>query len=263
VTAPLPASGAPTSADAAALGAVRRRPRPRLVKVIRMHLANRATYVYIPLIVVGATFALSIALYGVLLLGLEEDAPRELYGLGGFQFVPFYYAVTVGIQAMMYTYPFAMAMSLTRREYINGSVALAALFAGGLAGLYALGRFAEEATGGFGIGFHYFGLVGWFSWFAWWEQWLFLTGLTLMLFMAGFCATTVFKRGGALRLVAEITAWTMSFVGVIALVTWQEWWPAVGEWFLALTPATAGGWILVVAGVLSLGAYWSIRKAVP
>jgi hypothetical protein len=237
--------------------------KPRLVKVIRLHLANRATYIIIPAVVVTATFALSFALYLVLLLGLEEDAPRELYGLGGFQFVPFYYAVTVGIQAMMYTYPFAMAMSLTRREYINGTTGLAALFASGLALLYAVGRWIEELTDGFGIGFHYFGLAGWFAQFGWWEQFVFLTGLTLMLFMAGFCCTTVFKRGGAIRLVIEITAWTMGMVGGIALVTWRDGWPAVGDWFLSLTPAVGGGWMLVVAGAFSLGSYWSIRKAVP
>ncbi|MDR2377820.1 MAG: hypothetical protein LBD70_00120 [Bifidobacteriaceae bacterium] len=239
------------------------RHKSRLVKVIRLHLANQSTYIVIPLVVVGATFALSMALYGVLLLGLQDEAPRELYGLGGFQFVPFYYGVTVGIQAMMYTYPFAMAMSLTRREYINGTTGLAALFAGGLATMYAVGRALEEVTDGFGIGFHYFGLAGWFAEFGWWQQWLFLTGLCLMLFMGGFCCTTVFKRGGAMRLVIELTAWTMGLVGLIALVTWQEWWPTVGEWFLALTPALAGGWMLVCAGLLALGSYWSIRKAVP
>ncbi|MDR1187040.1 MAG: hypothetical protein LBK95_06235 [Bifidobacteriaceae bacterium] len=236
---------------------------PRLVKVIRLHLANRATYVYVPAVVVGATFALSIALYGVLLLGLEEDAPRELYGLGGFQFVPFYYAVTVGIQAMMYTYPFAMAMSLTRREYINGTTALAALFAGSIATLFSVGRLLEEVTDGFAIGFHYFGMLGWFAQYGWWEQWLFLTGLSLMLFMAGFCCTTVFKRGGAIRLVIEMAGWAMAFVGLIALVTWREWWPAIGEWVLLLTPGLAGAYLLVGAGLFSLGSYWSIRKAVP
>ena len=235
----------------------------RTFKVIGLHLANQMTYIWIPLAVIAATFLISVALYGVLRLGLEEDAPVELYGLGGFQFIPFYYAVTVGIQAMMYTYPFAMAMSLTRREYVNGTVALASLFAGGIACMYGIGRGFESITGGYGIGFHYFGLTGWFARFHWAEQWLFLTGLCLMLFMAGFACTTVFKRGGALRLVIELSAWAMATVGLSALITWQEWWPAVGEWVMRLTPGAAGGWMLVMAGVFSLGTYWSIRKAVP
>jgi hypothetical protein len=237
--------------------------KPRLIKVIRLHLANQATYIYVPATVIAATFMLSIALYGVLLLGLEEDAPRQLYGLGGFQFVPFYYGVTVGIQAMMYTYPFAMAMSLTRREYINGTTALAGLFAGSVATLFVAGRGIEELTGGYGIGFHYFAMLGWFTQYGWWEQWLFLVGLCLMLFMAGFCCTTVFKRGGAIRLVIELTVWTMGLVGLIALVTWREWWPVIGEWVLELTPGSTGGYLLVIAGLFSIGSYWSIRKAVP
>jgi hypothetical protein len=236
----------------------------RLIRVIRMHLANSVTYIWIPAAVIGSTFLLSVALYGVLLLGLDADElPRQLYGIGGFQFIPFYYCVTVGIQAMMYTYPFAMAMSLTRREYINGTTALAALFAGSISTLYALGRWLEDLTDGFGIRFHYFGLSGWSMGFPLWEQWVFTTGLALMLFMAGFCCTTVFKRGGALRLVLEISLWALVVVGTTALITWQEWWPRVGDWAIGLTPATAGGWLLVIAGLFSLGSYWSIRKAVP
>jgi hypothetical protein len=73
----------------------------------------------------------------------------------------------------------------------------------------------------------------------------------------------VFKRGGVMRLVVVLVAWMMGFVAALALVTWQEWWPRIGYWVFGLTPGTAGGWMLVAAAALSLGAYRSIRKAVP
>jgi hypothetical protein len=241
------------------------RRRGRIVNVLRLHLANRATYGWVPLLVIGGTMLISVAMYGVILLGFrDEPGPRpELYGFGGLQFIPSYYCVTVGIQAMMYTYQFAMAMSLTRREYINGTTLLAALFALALGGLFALGRALETLTGGYGIGFRYFSLAGWFGQHPWWEQWLFLTALSLMFFMAGFCCTTVFRRGGAIRLVVALTAWTMAVVGACAVVTWREWWPPVGEFVLALTPGGAGLVMLAVAVLFSAGSYWSMRKTVP
>jgi hypothetical protein len=129
--------------------------------------------------------------------------------------------------------------------------------------VFTVGRALESLTDGYGIGFNYFSLAGWFVRFAWWEQWLFLFGLGMMLFMAGFACTTVFKRGGALRLVVVLTGWTMGAVAASALVTWREWWPAVGEWTLRQTPASAGVIMLLIAAALGLGAYWSMRKTVP
>ncbi|MDR3359518.1 MAG: hypothetical protein LBO20_02450 [Bifidobacteriaceae bacterium] len=235
----------------------------RTVKVLRLHLANRATYIWIPLTVVAATALISLAMYGVLVLGLEEDRPLRMYGFGGLQFVPAYYCVTIGIQSMMYTFPFALAMSATRREYINGTLLLAAGFAVCLSSLYCLGAAIEDLTDGYGIGFHFFSLAGWFTRFALWQQFVFLIGLYLMLLMAGFAGTTVFKRGGPLRLVVVLTLWTMAVVGASAIVTWREWWWPIGRWVLALTPAAAGGWMLAAAAGLGAGAYWSMRKTVP
>jgi hypothetical protein len=237
--------------------------RPRVMKAVQLHLANHATYFWVPLAVVGGTFLISLAMYGVLRLGLGADAPPAMYGMGGLQFIPAYYCVTVGIQAMMYTYQFAMAMSLTRREYINGTTVMALLFAGGLSLMFALGRLFENLTGGYGIGFNYFGLTGWFQRYNVLEQWVFLAGLSLLFLTGGFAGTVVYKRGGAIRLVVVMTLWTLLVVGGTAIVTWREWWPAVGTWVLELTPAGAGFWMLLASAGFLAGSYWSMRKTVP
>ncbi|MDR1118249.1 MAG: hypothetical protein LBL01_02975, partial [Bifidobacteriaceae bacterium] len=120
--------------------------RPRIIKVLRLHLANRATYVWVPGAVIAGTFVISLAMYGVLLLGFRDEGLPRMYGFGGLQFIPAYYCVTVGIQAMMYTYPFALAMSLTRREYINGTLLLGAVFAASVSGVFTVGRALESLT---------------------------------------------------------------------------------------------------------------------
>jgi hypothetical protein len=235
----------------------------RYWNVVRLHLATRSTYLWVPLIVVGATYVLSLMMYGVLRMGLEEDAPQELFGLGGLQFVPFYYCITVGIQAMMYTYPFAMAMSVTRREYVMGTFLLALIFTGALALMYGLGRAIEYATGGLGIGFIYFGLLEWFWNAPLWHEMLFVCGLAAMLFMAGFSAAAVFKRGGVIRVVVVLITWALVIVALLALVTWQEWWPPIGRAVLRAQPAQVGGLMIAAAVSLGAGSYWSARKAVP
>ncbi|MDR2381441.1 MAG: hypothetical protein LBE08_09795 [Bifidobacteriaceae bacterium] len=237
--------------------------RPRTLKVVRLHLANRATYIWVPLAVVGATFLISLAMWGVILLGFRGEPLPSSGGFGGLQLIPSYYCVTLGIQAMMYTYPFAMAMSLTRREYINGTMLLATLFATCLATLYAVGRAIEDLTNGYGVWLRFFHLSEWIGHTTWWEQWLFLAGLNLMLLMAGFSGTTVFRRGGALRLVVVLTCWMFGVVGASALVTLCEWWPAVGTWMMQQTPGTGGFIMLVIAAGFAVGSYWSMRKTVP
>jgi hypothetical protein len=40
-------------------------------------------------------------------------------------------------------------------------------------GLRWRGAAVEDLTGGYGIGFNYLSLAGWFTRFAWWEQFVF------------------------------------------------------------------------------------------
>ena len=113
----------------------------RTLNVVRMQLVNRATYIWVPLIILGGTLLISFAIFGLI---SSSGADAQMFG-GGAQ-APLWYFGVVGVQALTLTFPFSQAMSVTRREFYLGTLITAALTALGLALLFVIGGFIEEAT---------------------------------------------------------------------------------------------------------------------
>ena len=125
----------------------------RTVSVVRMQLINKQTYIWVPLLVLGGSFVITLAVYAIL-AGSGLDGP--FYG-GGAQ-APLWYFAVVGIQALTLTFPFSQAMSVTRREFYLGTVLTAALTSAILAGIAVVGGLVEIATDGWGMNGWFFGL---------------------------------------------------------------------------------------------------------
>ncbi|WP_327038585.1 hypothetical protein [Microbacterium sp. Root322] len=101
----------------------------RTLNVIRLQLINRQTFIWVPLIILGAATAISILIYGM----IPDDI--AIYGGGGQ--APLWYFFAIGISAMTLTFPFSQAMSITRREFFLGTM-LTAIIASTLMGILFL-----------------------------------------------------------------------------------------------------------------------------
>jgi hypothetical protein len=218
--------------------------RGRTLNVIRLQFINRWTFIWVPLLVLGGSWVISMLIY-LIIAGNGVDGP--MYG-GGAQ-APLWYFTAVGVQAMAYTFPFSQAMSLTRREFFVGSTAAAAVSALGMTAVIVLLGMIEEATGGYGIN-AYFGYVPFV-----WDQGplaagMLFFGLILLLFTIGFWCATVYKRYGTAVLVGGILAVALVLVGVVALLTWNELWPRVGRLLVDLGAVGLGISALVLTVVL-------------
>ena len=66
----------------------------RTLNVVRMQLANRETFVWVPLLILGSAFAISMIIWGIL---SSAGVTVNMYG-GGAQ-APLWYFVAVGVQA--------------------------------------------------------------------------------------------------------------------------------------------------------------------
>ena len=106
----------------------------RTLNVVRMQLVNRQTFIWVPLIVLGGSLIISIAIWVIL---NQAGVTANMYG-GGAQ-APLWYFGVVGVQAMTLTFPFSQAMSLTRREFYLGTLLTAALTSGILAVVFVIG----------------------------------------------------------------------------------------------------------------------------
>jgi hypothetical protein len=228
----------------------------RTLNVVRMQLVNRATYIWVPLIVLGGTVVISLAIFGLI---ASNGVDAEMFG-GGAQ-APLWYFAVVGVQALTLTFPFSQAMSVTRREFYLGTLATAALTALGLAVIFVIGGFIEEWTNGWGINGYVFRL----DWV--WSQGAVMAGvfffaLAMLFFIIGFCGATVYRRWGNLVLTVALVGLALVLVAAIWLIGQLDAWPDVLAWFGALTPLTLTGAMAVLAAILAGGSYLMLRRAV-
>ncbi|MDQ7876830.1 hypothetical protein Q9R08_02465 [Microbacterium sp. QXD-8] len=229
----------------------------RTVSVVRMQLINKQTFVWVPLIVLGASFAMSIAIYAIL---YSSGVPGPFYG-GGSQ-APLWVLLFVGISSLTLTFPFSQAMSVTRREFFLGTMLAAAMCAVLLAAVFAVGGMIEEATGGWGLNGYFFALdwvvadgplVAAFFYFV----------LALLIFMLGFWSATVYKRSGAMVLTIIWSGVGVLLVVAVWAITRFEMWADVISTIVEQGPAGFATWGLLVTVLLGGISYLTLRRTVP
>lgn len=226
----------------------------RTWNVVRMQLVNRNAFIWLPLIVLGSAFVLSLAIYAI----IPSDGPK--YGGGGQ--APLWYFLALGIQALTLTFPFSQALSVTRREYFLGTTLTAAITAAILSVVFVAGGYLEAATGGWGVNGWFFRVVGV------WDNGPFAAAafafvLSMFFFVMGFWAATIYKRFGPTWLTLTLVAIGVVLIGAVWLITVSGSWPGVIAWFAAQGVLGVTGWGVLLVAVLSATAFLTLRRATP
>lgn len=229
----------------------------RTTNVVRMQLVNRQTYVWVPLIVLGGAFIVSIAIYAMLRsVGLDTTI------VGGGAQAPLWYFAVVGAQALTLTFPFSQAMSVTRREFYLGTLLTAALTSAGLALVFVLGGFVEAATNGWGLDGYIFRLP-----WAWAQgpfgAGVFFFALAMMFFVVGFWGATIYKRWGTAVLTTVILAASLALLAGLWAVIRADAWMQLFGWFDSQGAIGVGLWQLLIVAVLGVMSYLTLRRATP
>lgn len=226
----------------------------RTLNVVRMQLINKYTYVWIPLIVLGGAFLVSLALYAII--------PGDGEKVGGGAQAPLWYFLVVGVQALTLTFPFSQAMSVTRREFFLGTYLTAAITAAILAVVFVIGGFIEKATDGWGLN-------GWVFHLDWiWQSgplgaFVFYFLLAMLFFSMGFWSATIYKRFGTLWLTVTLVGIALVLVGVLWLIGRTDSWGTVFTWIASQGSLGLALWSLVLIGLLAVTSFIPLRRAVP
>lgn len=229
----------------------------RTVNVVRMQLINRQTYVWVPLLVLGGAFALTLAIYAML-----QSAGIEGPKYGGGAQAPLWYFGVVGIQALTLTFPFSQAMSVTRREFFIGTLLTAGLSAVILAAVFVVGGLIENATGGWGMN-------GYFFYLPWiWESGpataaLFYFAVAMLVFVVGFWAATIYKRFGSVWLTVVLVGLGVLLVLAMFLVGRMNAWGQLFSWIGTQGALGLSLWGILLGAVLAVIAFFTLRRAVP
>jgi hypothetical protein len=238
-------SGTPMSPPAA---------RNRMLNVVRLQFVNTQTFVWVPALVLGGAWILTLLIAWI----LQGSGVTDTKAGGGSQ-APLWYFLVIGIQAMTMSFPFSQALSLTRREFYIGSLAAAAVSSFGMSLVFVLLGLFEQATDGYGIN-AYFAYLEWV-----WAAGPLAAGLTyfvltMFFFVIGFWFATIFKRFGTPILVIVMLGIGLVLVGLIALAGWQQAWPAIGQWIMDAGSLGLTLWGILLTALLAGGSYLTLRK---
>lgn len=229
----------------------------RIISVVRMQLINRATYIWVPLIVLAGALIITLCIYAILVSSGVETA---FYG-GGAQ-APLWYFLVVGIQALTLTFPFSQAMSVTRREFYLGTLLTAALTAALLSLVFLVGGLIETATGGWGMNGYFFAL----PWI--WEAGpvvpvLFYFVIAMLFFVIGFWLATIYKRWGSMAVTLVLVGLGALLVLALFVVARANAWVSVFTWFATQGPLGLTLWGALVVAALAAASFLTLRRAVP
>jgi hypothetical protein len=229
----------------------------RTLNVVRMQFINRQTYIWIPLIVLGGSFLLTMAIW-VILAGSGVDGPK----FGGGAQAPLWYFLFVGVQALTLTFPFSQAMSVTRREFYLGTLLAAGLTSAMLALIFVAGGLIEDATGGWGMNGYFFALD--WVWAAGpLMAGVFFFALAMLFFVIGFGSATVYKRFGALWLTLVYVAIAVLLVGALWLVGRANAWVEVFTWFAGVGADGLALLMLAAAAIVAAISFPVLRRTTP
>ncbi|WP_243228690.1 hypothetical protein [Microbacterium sp. CIAB417] len=226
----------------------------RTLNVIRLQLINKGTFIWYPLMILGAAVLISVLIYAM----IPVDEPK--YGGGGQ--APLWYFFAIGMSAMTLTFPFSQAMSITRREFFLGTLLTAILGSALMGILFLIGGGIEMLTNGYGVN----GYVFYLPWL--WEAgplgaFVVYFTLALFFFVIGFTGATIYKSWGQMVLLIASFAIALVLVGLVFLVTRLELWGQVWEGILTLGAVGLALWGLVAVAVLSVVSFFAFRRTIP
>lgn len=235
----------------------------RVVRVMRLHLVNRMTYLGIPWIITG--FALFVSIVVAFLIAAASSGTDLEAAFRGMTYSwavasPLWYLAVVGIQSVGTTFPFALGLSITRREFALGTALTFVVISAFNATAWTLLTEVERVTDGFGTGFHHFTAM-WFGALAAGGVWLSWFALQLAIFAIGAGFAAVWLRWRAFGVVAVWAAIVLVGLALISIVVLTGGVGAVTEWFAGITLTGLFAGLLIPALIALAGGWVVLRKA--
>ncbi|MCE3553279.1 hypothetical protein LWC33_17670 [Pseudonocardia sp. RS11V-5] len=230
--------------------------RRRPLAVARMQLVNLPIQLGMPWLILAIAFAVNLVIFA-----LVPDPPAGEPKVTGGLLSIYLFVVVAHLVTMTQVFPFALGLSVTRRDFFTGT-ALFIVAQSAVQGLLLTLLLAlEQATGGWGMGLHFFGVPSLVQQ-NWVLQWLVYTVPFLLFSFASILAGTILKRFGQLGMwIASVGLLLLGGIAAV-LITWQQAWPTVGRFF-AETPAALlfAGYPAMLAAFAAGVAYLFLRRA--
>jgi hypothetical protein len=236
----------------------RHKPLGRAVKVARIQTVNLPIQLGMPWLILGIAFAINLVIFA-----LVPDPPAGEPKVTGAILSIYVFMLIAHLQSMTQVFPFALGLSVTRRDFFTGTSLLivAQSLVQGILLTIMLG--IERLTGGWGMDLSFFG-VPFLVQDNWFLQALVYTVPFLLLSFASIFAGTVYKRWGQFGVYVLMIGGLVLLGAAAVITTWQQAWGAVGRFFADTSALMLlAGYPLVLSVLLAAAGYLALRRATP
>jgi hypothetical protein len=239
-----------------------------LRNVARYHLVMPWLALGLPWAILAISFVVNLVIAAeipadshTILIGhsLVQVTKPKHYDTGGVASI-YVFLLIIGINSISRSLPFGLAVGASRRSFYTGTALFgtALAFVDGLA-LTAL-QAIERATGGWGVGMHFF-QVPYILNGPWYLTWLTsFVGLALM-YVWGMWFGIVYRRWNLLGSVTFIAGQVTVLLAALLIVAGADAWSGVGHFFTGLTATGLTGLLAALAVLLLAGGQSTIRRA--
>ncbi|WP_395245287.1 hypothetical protein ACGGZK_05640 [Agromyces sp. MMS24-K17] len=252
-----------TAVTATAVGTTPRVRPNEIWRIVRLHVVNPSIFFIVPWTIIAGAWAVSMVL--VLIISAAGGPTDEV--TKGMQYSwavlsPQWYLVVVGVQAIAFTFQFALGFGATRRDYWVGTVIMFLLVSAFNAVAIATLVILERATDHWWIGTAMFDAL-WYVDSDWLTAAYTTFAFQMFILTIGAAATTVYMRwrmAGMLTLGASALA---ILLGIVAILTFTESWIPLWEWFASVGLVGGFSILLVLSALCAVFGYAIIRRATP
>lgn len=223
----------------------------RVKQVVMLHLRNKNTWFMVPWAILGANFLIN----ALIALSLNNG---ETINTGAVASI-FVYAFVAGTLTIKETFPFAIGLSIRRKDYFLGT-ALTVLLVNSISGIaLTILSAIEQATDGWNVNLHLF-KIGFLSDLPY----IGILGFNILVlvhcFFLGFAISSLHRRFGSMSMYIFFTATLL--IGTIGSYTMThfELWSDFGHW-VADNYMDLFWYMIPLVVIYSLISYGLLRKA--
>ncbi|WP_020620054.1 hypothetical protein [Paenibacillus daejeonensis] len=223
----------------------------RSAKIISLHLRNPFLLLALPWVIVFSSFLINLVISGFL------DEPLYTGGLASIFIIIF----VTGITLVPQTFPLALGLGATRREYYTGTVLTGLMMGVFSAVVITLLGWLEQVSGSWGTGLHFFHLP-YVHDGSLLEQLILSILLFMFFFFCGLTIAAIYRGFGRASLLITLLGALLIGTLLSFFITQYGWWMDIFGWFARYTAFELSLWTLPLSLVMALMCYVLIRRSV-
>lgn len=224
----------------------------RIMPVMKLHMRDKLSWIYVPWMILGFSFLVNII--------TSFFVTAQIY-TGGIATIYVYMFVT-GIVVLVQTFPFALGLSVRRKDYYIGTYLhflVISLFNAII--LLLLSLIEGELIVGWGTDLYFFHLP-YLNDGSIVEQFLVYFLFMIHLLTGGLIFSSMFRRFGKFGLVTFCIVILVTSTITSLLITRNQWWDNIWIWLVNQTAFELALWTIPLTLIYTLANYLMIRKAI-